>query len=185
MDIKKEILKAIEYVVDSKLRRASFDKTYTGVIVGVNGDGTYGVQINGVIYNNIRSVAEAISINDTVRVVYPQNNPNNMYILNNNANYGGGAIVVDSALSLTSTNTVQNKVVTVALNDCFQSVSNGKELIASAITDKGVATDATDTFLEMSDNIREINGEMYSITITTVDTIKNTILNTFYTDYSS
>lgn len=184
MDIKKEILKAIEYVVDSKLRRASFDKTYTGVIVGVNGDGTYGVQINGVTYNKIKSVAESISINDTVRVVYPQNNPNNMYILNNNANYGGGAIVVDSALSTTSINPVQNKVVTVALNDCFQSVSDGKELIASAITDKGVPTDATDTFLEMSDNIRDISSETVLAITPTVDTIKNTT-STFYTDYSA
>ena len=184
MDIKKEILKAIEYVVDSKLRRASFDKTYTGVIVGVNGDGTYGVQINGVIYNNIRSVAEAISINDTVRVVYPQNNPNNMYILNNNANYGGGAIVVDSALSETSTNPVQNKVVTVALNDCFQSVSNGKELIASAITDKGVATDATDTFLEMSDNIREIPSGGIVNETPQFNPIVHT-LPTFYNDFNA
>lgn len=38
-------------------------------------------------------------------------------------------------------------------NELFQSVSNGKTLVASAITDKGVATDATDTFATMADNI--------------------------------
>lgn len=38
-------------------------------------------------------------------------------------------------------------------NELFQSVSNGKKLVASAITDKGVATDATATFSTMANNI--------------------------------
>lgn len=38
-------------------------------------------------------------------------------------------------------------------NELFQSVSNGKTLVASAITDKGIVTDATDTFATMADNI--------------------------------
>ena len=38
-------------------------------------------------------------------------------------------------------------------NELFQSVSNGKSLVASAITDKGIATDATDTFATMANNI--------------------------------
>lgn len=38
----------------------------------------------------------------------------------------------------------------------FTSVSNGKTLVASAITDKGVETLATDTFQTMADNIRAI-----------------------------
>lgn len=40
-----------------------------------------------------------------------------------------------------------------SLNEVFQSVSNGKELIASAITDKKVPTDADATFAEMAANI--------------------------------
>lgn len=42
------------------------------------------------------------------------------------------------------------------LNDCFQSVSDGKTLIASAITDKGVSTDATDPFEVMAENVLQI-----------------------------
>ena len=38
-------------------------------------------------------------------------------------------------------------------NELFQSVSNGKKLVASAITDKGIVTDATATFETMADNI--------------------------------
>lgn len=44
------------------------------------------------------------------------------------------------------------------LNELKNSVSNGKTLIADAITDKGVPTSATDTFQTMANNIRDING---------------------------
>ena len=40
-----------------------------------------------------------------------------------------------------------------ALDEVFQSVSNGKGLIADAITDKGVSTSASDSFQTMADNI--------------------------------
>lgn len=43
-----------------------------------------------------------------------------------------------------------------AIDQLFQSVSNGKSLIASAITDMGVSTSASDSFGTMADNIREI-----------------------------
>ena len=43
-----------------------------------------------------------------------------------------------------------------ALDEVFQSVSNGKTLIAAAITDKGVSTAASDSFQTMSTNIRNI-----------------------------
>lgn len=41
-------------------------------------------------------------------------------------------------------------------NELFQFVSNGKSKVASAITDKGVATGATDTFDTMASNISKI-----------------------------
>ena len=42
------------------------------------------------------------------------------------------------------------------LKECFQYVSDGKTLIASAIIDMGVQTGATDTFSKMANNIRSI-----------------------------
>lgn len=42
------------------------------------------------------------------------------------------------------------------LDSCFQSVSNGKSAIASAITDKGVSTAASADFSTMANNIRNI-----------------------------
>lgn len=41
-------------------------------------------------------------------------------------------------------------------NELFQSVSNGKTTVANAITGKGVATNATDTFATMATNIGKI-----------------------------
>lgn len=45
-----------------------------------------------------------------------------------------------------------------AVSELFTSVSNGKSLVASAITDKGVPTAADATFQTMHDNILEISG---------------------------
>ena len=49
------------------------------------------------------------------------------------------------------------ETVETRLNEVFQSVSNGKSLIASAITDKGVTTAADATFQVMADNIEKIS----------------------------
>lgn len=43
------------------------------------------------------------------------------------------------------------------INELFQSVSDGKEVIAEAITDKGVTTSATDSFSTMANNIMNID----------------------------
>ena len=43
-----------------------------------------------------------------------------------------------------------------AINEVFQDVDNGKDLIASAITDKGVNTSKDDTFETMANNILSI-----------------------------
>ena len=47
-------------------------------------------------------------------------------------------------------------------NELKTSVSNGKSLIASAITDKGVSTASDATFQTMSNNIRNIETNIYS-----------------------
>lgn len=50
-----------------------------------------------------------------------------------------------------------------ALNELFQNVSNGKTLVANAITDKGVNTLATDTFQTMATNIGKIKNSSSAI----------------------
>jgi len=48
------------------------------------------------------------------------------------------------------------KTVAGAITELFTSVSDGKALVAGAITDKGVPTSPSDTFQQMADNIRAI-----------------------------
>lgn len=67
--------------------------------------------------------------------------------------------VVDNLTSSSTTAVLsanQGKVLNERLNEVFQSVSSGKQLIASAITDKGVETSNTDTFEQMAINISSI-----------------------------
>lgn len=71
---------------------------------------------------------------------------------------GGCKCIVDAELSSTSENAVQNKVITARLNEVFQSVSNGKALIASAVTDKGVDTESDASFADMAENIYLISS---------------------------
>ena len=64
-----------------------------------------------------------------------------------------GITIQDAANNFTATN------VEGALAELFQFVSNGKTLIASAITDMGVATSNTDSFEVMANKIRTIIGK--------------------------
>lgn len=55
-------------------------------------------------------------------------------------------------------------------NELFQSVSNGKTTVANAITDKGIATSATDTFATMANNISLIETGIKTNDATAVST---------------
>ena len=63
---------------------------------------------------------------------------------------------VDSALSSTSTNPVQNKVINTAIEALKKSVSDGKGTVASAITNMGVSTASDATFATMATNVKKI-----------------------------
>lgn len=70
--------------------------------------------------------------------------------------YAVSRIIVDAALSATSKNPVQNRVITARMDELFGYVSNGKALVASAITDKGVETASDAAFAVMAQNILNI-----------------------------
>lgn len=86
---------------------------------------------------------------------------------------------VDKELNINSENPVENKAISSklekldsALIEIKKSVSDGKSKVASAITDKGIATEATDTFDTMAKNIGKIAtgmnlGQNVKSTITT------------------
>lgn len=59
----------------------------------------------------------------------------------------------DATDNLLETN---NKTVVGAINELFQDISNGKILIAEALTDRGVDASATETFIELANKILSI-----------------------------
>ena len=70
--------------------------------------------------------------------------------------YTGDMAIIDKAV----------KELTDISEELKKSVSDGKSKVASAITDKGVATEATDTFDTMTENIRNIpSGELYGLCV--------------------
>ena len=79
-------------------------------------------------------------------------------------------IPVDDEINAESENPVQNKVIAAELEKLFQSVSEGKRLIALAITDRGVITSATDSFEQMAKNIMSLKRNDLDIRIS--DTFK-------------
>ena len=72
---------------------------------------------------------------------------------------------VDTALSDTSTNPVQNKVVKEYMDTLKKSVSDGKTKVANAITGKGVKTATDATFDVMAENISKIDTETHGATL--------------------
>ena len=67
--------------------------------------------------------------------------------------FPASAITYDNTVSGMTADDVQD-----AIDEVFTSVSDGKEQIADAITDKGVPTSATDSFSTMATNISNISG---------------------------
>lgn len=84
---------------------------------------------------------------------------------------------IDKELDINSENPVENKVISSKLEeldneliDIKKSVSDGKTLVATAITDKGVATSPTDSFATMAENIGQIeSGSSFDSVIVSVD----------------
>ena len=80
---------------------------------------------------------------------------------------GTGQTSVDTTPTSGSKKMCTSGGIYTAINELKTSVSNGKSLIASAITDKGVSTASNATFQTMSNNIRSIQtaaGSIYDIT---------------------
>ncbi len=69
---------------------------------------------------------------------------------------GANKTVIDTELSSTSTNPVQNKVINTAIESLKKSVSDGKGTVASAITNMGVSTASDATFATMATNVKKI-----------------------------
>ncbi len=73
---------AIQNMIDKKIENAPRDRTRSGMIVTVNDNGTYKVLVDGKEYDNVQAYGTlTMPENQIVKVVYPDNNPTNMFIL--------------------------------------------------------------------------------------------------------
>lgn len=174
------LVDGIKAYVDNKINKANFDKTENGQIVAINSNSTYNVKVGKNIYTNVKTSGGTCVLNEIVKVVSPQNQPSNMFISKNGGSGGGssyilpqatssvlGGVYVDTELSGESENPIQNKIIKQRLDEVFTSVSDGKLLVASAITDKGVSTEDDATFQVMANNINDIaTGNTSNTTIT-------------------
>ena len=69
-----------------------------------------------------------------------------------------GGVVATTAISSTNV-TYQNKTVNSALDELYDEAVTGKELVAAAITNKGVSTTSTDTYQTMANKINNIDTD--------------------------
>ena len=76
-----QLLQGIQSYVNKCLEESNRDITTTGKIVEVVEDGGYTVEINGVQYSDIYTIGGKCTLNEIVRVVIPQGQYNNMFIL--------------------------------------------------------------------------------------------------------
>ena len=72
--------------------------------------------------------------------------------------YSEEKVLIDEVLDENSTRPVQNKVITKEINEIKKSVSDGKEMLAVAITEKGIETASNDSFSTMAANIEQIES---------------------------
>lgn len=98
-------------------------------------------------------------INSTPYDQYPQSRLEDLLLQLKEVIEEGGGGGTPAAENVTYDNTESGATaenVQDALDEVFQSVSDGKEDIADAITDKGVPTSASDSFATMAENIAAI-----------------------------
>ena len=88
----KAFVQSMKTIAESLIRKAGFDKTRSGKVVGVNSlTNTYSVKVDGYTYNNVRVVNDATyNVGDTVKVNMPVNQPSQLYI--------SGSIFSDSSI---------------------------------------------------------------------------------------
>ena len=82
----------------------------------------------------------------------------NIYVRTLNSGDTAGTLQRDTGWKKVCTDETRLTTVETQVSELFQSVSDGKTLVANAITGKGVSTSTTATFATMATNIGKISG---------------------------
>ena len=99
-----QLLQGVQSYVNKCLEESNRDITTTGKIVEVVEDGGYTVEINGVQYSDIDTIGGECALNEMVRVVIPQGQYNNMFILKGGSDSGGSVTPTPSVSGVSSVN---------------------------------------------------------------------------------
>ena len=99
-----QLLQGIQSYVNKCLVESNRDITTTGKIVEVVEDGGYTVEINGVQYSDIYTIGGKCTLNEMVKVVIPQGQYNNMFILKGGSDSGGSITPTPSVSGVSSVN---------------------------------------------------------------------------------
>ena len=110
-----QLLQGIQSYVNKCLGESNRDITTTGKIVEVVEDGGYTVEINGVQYSDIDTIGGECTLNEMVRVVIPQGQYNNMFILKGGSGSGSGGSVTPTP-SVSGVSSVNGKTGDVILD---------------------------------------------------------------------
>lgn len=83
MSINSALLKSIQVMVDKAVSNIPFDQTRQTQILSNNGDGTYVIRLDGIVYDRVPSYPKikTLEVETIVKVKIPSNQPNQMYII--------------------------------------------------------------------------------------------------------
>ena len=99
----KQLLQGIQSYVNKCIAESNSDITTTARIVEIKNE-LYTVEINGVQYSGIDTIGGTCSVNEMVKVVIPQGQYNNMFILKGGSDSGGSITPTPSVSGVSSVN---------------------------------------------------------------------------------
>lgn len=106
-----QLLQGVQSFVKKCVNESNRDITTTARITSIQSDGSYNIDLNGVEYKNIDTIGGECTLNEMVRVVIPQGQYNNMFILK-----GGSGGSVTPTPSVSGVSSVNGKTGNVTLN---------------------------------------------------------------------
>lgn len=111
--------------------------------------------INEIDEKKIEAVRDSLNLPGTVDNEYPNLNTKSKKLIGAINEIDAQFNTIEQGIG-TETLPTTSQTLKGAIAETFQSVSNGKQLIATAITDKGVSTSSDATFQTMANNIGKI-----------------------------
>lgn len=129
--------------------------------IAINGSNLVATYVDGTsesfTVSGMKGIAEVTKSSsgnvDTYTIIFTDGTTYSFDVTNGGGGGSASEVSYNNAVTQIEATNVQD-----AIDSVFTSVSNGKELVASAITDKGIPTLATDTFAIMAEHIAEIEG---------------------------